>query len=74
MENEQRLESVKDEKQEQKLEVEIKDKKSVIVGRVWIDENQNVISGYVVVSPGVTIKFAGNLDNNPTFLYLSKKR
>lgn len=46
--------------------------KSVIVGRVWI--SAGVISGYVVVAPGKTIKFGGNANSNPSFLFLSKKQ
>lgn len=47
--------------------------KSKIVGRVWI--NEDVLSGYVVIAPGVTIKFGANIgEYNPAFLYLSKKK
>ena len=46
--------------------------KSVIVGRVWI--KNKVLSGYVVIAPGVIMRFGSNLDFNPSFLYLSKKR
>jgi hypothetical protein len=51
--------------------VEETTKKQPIVGRIWM--NEKCVSGYVVIAPGVTIKFAGSTDRNPTFIYLSKK-
>jgi hypothetical protein len=55
---------------DKQVEVE-KSKAQPKVGRVWV--NGNTLSGYVVVAPGVCLKFAGNLESSPTFLFLSKK-
>ena len=51
--------------------IDLNSKKQPIVGRVWMNENS--VSGYVVIAPGVCLKFAGNTERNPCFLYLSKK-
>jgi len=53
------------------VEVAVKGKSQPKVGRVWV--NGNCISGYVIVGPNMTINFAGNLENSPAFLFLSKK-
>ena len=41
------------------------------IGRLW--RRNNSMSGYIVIAPGVCIKFAGSLEKGTNWIFASKK-